>query len=94
MGDVVDEEFVAWNVEAVLRIEVCEMRELVGELVAQARVREDLPVTVAFAALHERRDECVLVVHNWSVEQNPRMVGNAEPFAHILGRLNQKSENA
>ena len=83
MGDVVDKEFVARNAEAVLRIEVCEMRELVGELVAQAWLREDLPVTVAFAALHERRDECMLVVHNWSVAQDPRMVGNAEPFARI-----------
>jgi hypothetical protein len=33
------------------------VRELVGELVAQARVGEDFPVTVAFAALYERRDE-------------------------------------
>jgi hypothetical protein len=59
------------------------MRELVSELVAQAWVREDLPVTVAFAALHERRNESMLVVHNWSVAQNPRMVGNAEPFGRI-----------
>ena len=46
-GDVVDEEFVARNRQAVLGIEVFEVRELVDELVAQAWVREDLPVTVA-----------------------------------------------
>jgi len=56
-GDVVDEQFVAGNRQAVLGIEVFEVRELVGELVAQARVGEDFPVTVAFAALYERRDE-------------------------------------
>lgn len=56
-GDVVDEEFVAGNGQAVPGIEVCEVCELVGELAAQAWVGEDLPVTVAFAALHERRDE-------------------------------------
>ena len=42
-GDVVDEEFVAGNGQAVLGIEVCEVRELFGELVAQAWVGEDLP---------------------------------------------------
>jgi len=56
-GDVVDEQFVARNGQAVLGIEICEVRELVGELVAPARVGDDLPVTVAFAALHKRRDE-------------------------------------
>jgi hypothetical protein len=56
-GDVADEEFVAGYGQAVLRIEVCEVRELVCELVSQAWVGEDLPVTVTFAALHERRDE-------------------------------------
>ncbi len=57
LGDVVDEELVAGNGQAELGIEVCEVRKLVGELVAQAWVREYLPVPVAFAALHERRDE-------------------------------------
>ena len=56
-GDVVDEEFVAGNGQTVLGIEVCEVRELAGELVAQAWIGQDLPVTVAFAALHERRDQ-------------------------------------
>jgi len=42
-------------------------REPVGEFVAQTWVGEDLPVTVAFAALHGRRDECLLVVHGKSV---------------------------
>jgi len=54
---VVDEEFVAGNGHAELGIEVCEVREPVGEFVAQTWVGEDLPVTVAFAALHEGRDE-------------------------------------
>ena len=57
LGDVVDEELVAGNRQAELGIEVCEVRELVCELVAQAWVGEYLPVTVAFAALHKRRDE-------------------------------------
>jgi len=57
LGDVVDEELVAGDGQAKLGIEVGEVRELVGELVAQAWVGEYLPVTVAFAALHERRDE-------------------------------------
>ena len=52
--DVVDEEFVARNRQAVLGIEVFEVRELVDELVAQAWIGEDLPVTVAFASLYER----------------------------------------
>jgi hypothetical protein len=56
-GDVVDEEFVAGNGQTVLGIEVCEVREFVDELVAQAWVGEDLTVTIAFTALHERRDE-------------------------------------
>jgi hypothetical protein len=34
---------------------------------AQVWVGEDLPVTVALVALHERRDECLLVVHGRSV---------------------------
>src|SRR5437588_553543 len=55
-SDVVDEEFVAGNGQAVLRIEVREVREFVGKLSAQTRVGEDLPVTVAFAAPHERPD--------------------------------------
>lgn len=37
-GDIVDEQFVAGNGQAVLGIEVREVRELVGELVAQVRV--------------------------------------------------------
>ena len=41
-GDVADEEFVAGNGQAVLGIEVCEVRELVCELVAQAWIGEDL----------------------------------------------------
>ena len=57
LSDVVDEELVAGNGQAELGIEVREVRELVTELVAQAWFREYLPVTVAFAALHERRDE-------------------------------------
>ena len=74
--DVVDEEFVAGNGQAVLGIEVREVCELVSKLVAQARVGKDLPVTVAFAALHERRNECLLVVHVRSVAQNPRRSAN------------------
>ena len=58
---VVDEEFVAGNGQGELGIEVCEVREPLGEFVAQTWVGEDLPVTVAFAALHERRDECCSV---------------------------------
>ena len=45
------------NVRRVIRIEVCEVRELVGEFVPQSRVEKDFPVTVAFAPLHERGDE-------------------------------------
>jgi hypothetical protein len=56
-GDVADEEFVVGNGQAVLGIEVREVREFVDELSAQARVREDFPITVALAALHERPDE-------------------------------------
>jgi len=56
-GDVLDEKFVAGNRNAVLGIEVCEVRELVGELVAQSCVGENLPVTVAFVPLHEGRDQ-------------------------------------
>jgi hypothetical protein len=37
----------------------------------QAWVGEDLPITVALAALHERRDDWKLVVHGRSVAQNP-----------------------
>jgi len=40
--------------------------------VAQAWVGKDLAVTGAFAALHERRDECMLVVHGRSVAQKPK----------------------
>jgi hypothetical protein len=36
---------------------VCEMRELVRELVTQSRARQNLAVAVAFAALEERCDE-------------------------------------
>jgi hypothetical protein len=56
-GYVVDEEFVAGNGQTVLGIEVCEVREPVGELVAQAWVGDKLPVTVAFAAFHKCPDE-------------------------------------
>jgi hypothetical protein len=56
-GVVVDNEFVARNGQMVLGNEVCDMRELVRELVAQAWVGEDIPVTVAFAALHKRGDK-------------------------------------
>ena len=52
-GDVVDEQFVSGNGQAVPGIEFFEVRELVCELVAQVRVGEDFLVTVAFAALHE-----------------------------------------
>jgi hypothetical protein len=70
--DVVDQEFVAGrNGEAILGIKVCEVRELVGELAAQARVGENFPATIALAALHEGRDECMLVVHPSRVAQNP-----------------------
>jgi hypothetical protein len=48
---------VAGNGQAELGIEVCEVRELVGELVAQGWVRKYLSVTVAFAGHHERRYE-------------------------------------
>lgn len=56
-GDVVDEKFVAGNRNAILGIEVCEVRELARELVAQSWAGKDLPVTVAFVPLHEGRDE-------------------------------------
>lgn len=56
-GDVVNEEFVAGNGQAVLGIEVCEVRELAGEFVTQAWIGQDLPVTIAFAPLHECRDQ-------------------------------------
>ena len=56
-GDVVDKELIAGNGNAIFRIEVFEVRKLVGELVAQAWVREDLPVAIAFASLHECGDE-------------------------------------
>ena len=42
-----------WQWAGGIRIEVFEVRELVKELVAQARIGEHFPVTVAFAALHE-----------------------------------------
>jgi hypothetical protein len=56
-GDVVDEEFVAGNGQAVLRIEVLEVCKLAGELVPQARVGEDVSVTLTFAGLYERPDD-------------------------------------
>jgi hypothetical protein len=81
--DVIDEEFVAGNGQAVLGIEVCEVRELVGELVTQAWVGEDLPVTVPFTALHECRDECLLVVHGRSLAQNPEWSANRATYAVV-----------
>lgn len=69
-------EFVAGNRHAVLGIEVCEVRELVGKFVPQAWVGEDLPVTVALAALHERSDKCMLVMHGKECSAGPLMVGN------------------
>lgn len=54
-----------------VRIEVCGARELVGKLVPQAWIGGDLRVTVAVAALHERRDDWKLVAHGRSVAQKP-----------------------
>jgi hypothetical protein len=56
-SDIVDRQFVARNRKTVFRIEVCEVSELVSELVSQPRVGKDIAVTVAFVALHERRDK-------------------------------------
>jgi len=89
-GDVVDEQFVAGNGQPVLGIEVCEVRELVGELVARARAGEDLSVTVAFAAPHERRDEWMLVVHRGSLAQNP----GSYPEWGFLGMVINDSERS
>ena len=70
-GGVIDKKFVAWNRNAVLRIEVSEVCELICELVAQAWAREDLPVAVAFVPLHERLDDWLLILHGRSVAQKP-----------------------
>jgi hypothetical protein len=56
-GDVIDGEFVASEGQAVLEIEVREVRKLAGELAAQARVGKHFSVTIPFAAFHEGRDE-------------------------------------
>jgi hypothetical protein len=58
-----ERSFVARNGQTVLGIEVSKMSELASELVPQARIGQDLPVSVAFASLDERREECLLVVH-------------------------------
>jgi len=44
-------------------IEVVEVGELVGELSPLLGIRQDFAITVAFTPLHERRDECLIVVH-------------------------------
>ena len=77
--DVLDEEFIAGNRQSILGVEVREMRELVGEFVAQAWIGKNLPLTVAFAALHERSNECMLVVHGRSVAQKPGRSGGLAP---------------
>src|SRR5215469_8639817 len=46
-----------WESARGLGIEVCEVCQLVGELMAQPWVGENLSVAVAFAALHERCNE-------------------------------------
>jgi hypothetical protein len=69
-GDVVDKEFVAGNGQPVLGIEIREVREPSYEFVTQTRVGENFPVTVAFVALHERSDECLLDLHERSVAQD------------------------
>lgn len=61
--DILDEQFVAGNWQSELGIEVGEVRQLVGKLVAQTWVGEDLPLTVSFIELHERREKCMQVVH-------------------------------
>jgi hypothetical protein len=56
---------------AVRDLLAAQLRELVGELAAQAWVGEDLPVTVAFAALHEPRDE--RIGSNLVADDKPRL---------------------
>lgn len=56
-SDVVDKKFVAGKRQAIFGIEVSKVRKLAGEFASQARVGEDLPVAIAFAALYERRYE-------------------------------------
>ena len=57
VGGVTDEESIAGNRQAVFGIEVCKVYKLAYELVAQARVGKNLPVTVALVSLHECRDK-------------------------------------
>jgi hypothetical protein len=81
-SDVVDAQFAADTGHAVLGVEICEMRKLTRELMAQARVGEDLPVTVAFAALKEC-DQRMLVVHGRSVARNSAMVASSMVASHF-----------
>jgi hypothetical protein len=71
----VDEEFVAGNAHTVPGIKVREMRESVRELMAQARIGEDLPIAVTFAALHECCDESMLASHGEECIAEPPMAG-------------------
>src|SRR6185437_14720981 len=74
-SDVLNAKLVAGKRQAILLIKVSKVRELASELVSQTWVGEELPVAVAFAPLHERRDQCMLVVHGTSVTQTRQHYG-------------------
>src|SRR5579863_3546784 len=64
--DVVNEELVAGNRQAVLSIEIVEVRELARELATEAWVGENLPITLALVPLHKCRNEPLLALHGGS----------------------------